>query len=137
MLSFDRWLNVEDGHYDQANVLANGEVVWSNHSTNQNNGVEHHRDRQWVPHTVLVETNEAMDMSFGWEIVSDRGLSMGGWTIDNVCVYGVVEPELDAGDVDGPKSGCACDSADDLSSRGSFLLFGIGLIALVAVRRQS
>ena len=63
VLSFDRWLNVEDGHYDQANVLANGEVVWSNHSTNQNNGVEHHRDRQWVPHTVLVETNEAMDMS--------------------------------------------------------------------------
>ena len=32
-------------------------------------------------------------VQIGWEIESDQGLSMGGWNIDNFCLYGVVVPD--------------------------------------------
>ena len=111
--------------------------MWSNHATNQNNGIEHHRDRQWMPQTVLIDTEGVSDFSFAWDIVSDRGLSMGGWTIDNVCVYGVVQP-LEPEDEDPSKSGCACDNAD-LTSNGSHRqwLLGAWLLGVMLLRRRN
>ena len=47
LLVYKRWLHVEDGFYDNANVLANGEVIWTNHATRYEVGDEHHRDQQW------------------------------------------------------------------------------------------
>ena len=51
LLKYRRWLNVEDGYYDQAN--ANDAIVWSNHATRQAVGDEHHKDDQWIEHVVL------------------------------------------------------------------------------------
>ena len=31
VVEFQRWLNVEDGYYDQATIQANGEMIWQNH----------------------------------------------------------------------------------------------------------
>ena len=54
LLQYRRWLNVEDGYYDQANILANGDEVWTNHSTVEAVGDEHHRDDQWMLHSVPI-----------------------------------------------------------------------------------
>lgn len=97
VLQYRRWLNVEDGYYDSANILANGEVVWSNHGTDRSLGSEHTTDRQWALHTVELPT-DADSVQLAFEIISDGGLTMGGWTIDDLCVYGVTGVGSDTGD---------------------------------------
>ena len=89
VLKYRRWLNVEDGYYDQANIRANGSVVWTNHATRRVVGDEHHRDDQWVEHVVPISLEPGESLTLGWEIISDQGLTMGGWNIDDVCVYAV------------------------------------------------
>ena len=87
-LHYNRWLTVEDGFYDQARIVADGKVVWTNWATTQSVGDEHHEDQQWVPHSVdLGEMGDDGDLSVAWEIVSDGGLALGGWNVDDVCVY--------------------------------------------------
>ena len=48
---------------------------------------------------------------------------MGGWNIDDVCVYGIKNAELDSEEVDG--GGCACTSAADAKAplASLFLIF--------------
>ena len=128
VLTYDRWLNVEDGYYDQALVGMNGETVWYNHATSENRGEEHHQDEQWQNHSILLDVDETGEAQFSWEINSDRGLTMGGWTIDNVCVYGVpkaVEVPLDGEEEDGKLfAGCQTASLDLLS----WSLLGLGML---------
>ena len=91
VLQYRRWLNVEDGYYDSANILANGEVVWTNHGSERSVGDEHTTDRQWALHTVeLPVTSDTLQLSY--EIISDGGLTMGGWNLDDVCIYGMSGP---------------------------------------------
>ena len=35
VLSYQRWLNVEEGFYDQALITANGVVIWGNHNCSE------------------------------------------------------------------------------------------------------
>ena len=129
-LVYDRWLHVEDGFYDQATILANGEAIWTNHSSNRDIGDEHHQDYQWQPHAIVMDEFTESSVQFSWDIQSDQGLTMGGWTIDNVCVYGVPEPQsddLDGGDADDSlKAGCvsAQSSAPIWGLLSMFLLIG-------------
>jgi MYXO-CTERM domain-containing protein len=98
LLQFQRWLHVEDALYDQARVLANGEVIWVNHDSS--GGEEHHQDSQWAPTSILLPSGLS-EVSLAWEIESDGGLTFGGWTIDDVCIYGfVAEAVEDSGEVD-------------------------------------
>ncbi len=87
LLQYRRWLNVEDGFYDQANITANGEIVWTNHNSGWNEGDGHHQDEQWSLHSVALTLDDSSELSLTWDIVTDRGLEMGGWTIDDVCIY--------------------------------------------------
>jgi uncharacterized protein (TIGR03382 family) len=87
-LEYYRWLHVEDGYYDSARILANGEDIWDNYDSENQDGGFHHKDLAWAPHAV------ALDVPWGeptvqlaWEIQSDEGLSLGGWNIDDVCLY--------------------------------------------------
>ena len=129
LLVYKRWLHVEDGFYDNANVLANGEVIWTNHATRYEVGDEHHRDRQWQQHVVRIPSADLETMNFSWEIISDAGLTMGGWTLDDVCLYGIPPaPEEPVA------SGCACSSQGE--SRGSWMVFLIGLVGF-AIRRRN
>jgi MYXO-CTERM domain-containing protein len=85
-LNYQRWLGVEDGFYDQARILANGEVMWSNWVNSQGKS-DHHQDRQWTPHAVdLLGTADQGQVLLSWEIESDQGLSLAGWNIDDVCL---------------------------------------------------
>ena len=52
-------------------------------------GDEHHRDDQWVEHVVPISLEPGESLPLGWENISDQGLTMGGWNIDDVCVYAV------------------------------------------------
>ena len=105
ILQFRRWLNVEDGYYDEARVHVDGDAVWSNHATNSNIGDEHHQDETWALHTNVIRDEDGDgEITITWELESDQGLSMGGWNVDDVCVYLVPctpepepEPETEPG----------------------------------------
>ena len=113
ILQFRRWLNVEDGVYDAARVRINGEVVWTNHATNQNNGAEHHEDAQWALETVEVPAAAlGGEVVVSWEIESDGGLTFGGWTLDDVCFYGV-QPVSDLPDDTGDDGGAGDGGGGD------------------------
>lgn len=97
-LQYRRWLQVEDGYFDKASIYANDAVVWQNHESSRSVGDEHTADDQWALHTL--ELPAADSTALGWEIESDAGLNFGGWTLDDVCVYGYVAPvePIDSGD---------------------------------------
>jgi len=85
-LQYRRWLQVEDGLYDQARIYANGDVVWSNWVSS--GGEEHHQDALWMTHSVDLEGRaDRGDVELAWELQSDGGLEFGGWTVDDVCIY--------------------------------------------------
>ena len=154
ILKYRRWLNVEDGFYDQANILANGALAWTNHATTQSSGDEHHRDDQWIEHVVPISVADET-LTLGWEIVSDRGLTMGGWNIDDVCLYAIGDVSIgsETGDeqdenssalqgfqrgdtlvIAGEKVGCSCSQGSSVRKSG-----WIGLLLtvfLAAVRRR-
>ena len=90
------------------------------------------------PDPILLPTSGSEQVSFGWEIISDGGLEFGGWTVDDVCVYGVVVPESqddsEADSSDGQDFGkddsfvgCGCSAAP---SPETAWLFGFGLLDL-------
>ncbi len=118
VLQYNRWLQVEDGVFDQANILANDTLVWTNYATRASDGGKHHLDAVWTAHNVLLPTDEA-EISLAWEIVSDGGLTFGGWTIDDVCVYGIaaVPGGADDGGDDGVDDG-SDDGAVDSGQPG-------------------
>ena len=146
VIQFRRWLNVEDGYYDQAKVTVDGEVLWTNHETSQSNGSEHHEDAQWALETIEVpaELREDGVIEISWSIHSDGGLTMGGWTLDDVGVYTIraADSEVPApgetgeGDpVDGEKGAItACGCASTSSAPSGLAL--LGLVGLATARRR-
>ncbi|HLT40035.1 MAG TPA: hypothetical protein VK034_27330, partial [Enhygromyxa sp.] len=82
-LQYQRWLNVEDGFWDQARIVANQEIAWANFASQDEHVSDiHHRDREWRFHDVeltpLLGADGQLDLSF-W-LTSDGGLELGGWT---------------------------------------------------------
>ncbi|MBL9104291.1 MAG: hypothetical protein JNL82_25320 [Myxococcales bacterium] len=85
-LQYRRWLNVEDGVFDQAFIRANGSSAWTNTA---GIGSTHTRDEEWRFHDVDVTSfvdNGAVQLEFSLQ--SDGGLEMGGWNIDQLCLVG-------------------------------------------------
>ena len=132
VLSFDRWLTVEDGVFDQAQVTANGTQIWRNHSSSESVGDEHHQDRQWSHQSLLVDVATTDTVQFTWEINSDRGLTMGGWNIDNVCVYGI--PVVDESDLNGEEDDKLFAGCQYTSQMSYWMLLTLGVLCL---RRRS
>ena len=146
VLQYRRWLNVEDSEYDQAMITANDQVVWTNH-TEGARGDEHTQDEQWALHTVRIPADaigEDGQLTLGWEIRSDGGLEMGGWNIDDVCVYGLASDanplDDDSGDAGpgvtpgaGPEiTSCGCTNSGPATGGGLAVLALAGLV----VRRR-
>jgi hypothetical protein len=77
-LQFRRWLGVESGQYDQAQVRVNNVIVWSNPTTG--NLI----DSSWIPMSIdissLAAGNPSVQVEF--RLVSDGGLAFGGWNVD-------------------------------------------------------
>lgn len=144
VLQYRRWLTIEDGYYDNARILVDGGVSWENHGTNQQLGDEHHLDEQWQLHTLRIEDGgDDSQVQISWEIETDQGLAMGGWNLDDVCVYGVsysAPPIDDDGGVGVDEGngiapgGCGCASKSSPAGLG-FAALAMGL-ALVLRRRR-
>ncbi len=107
-LHYQRWLQVEDGFFDQARIQADGKVVWNNHNTDESIGDEHHLEEQWVPHAVYLEGHgDDGEVQVAWTVSSDAGLTFGGWNIDDVCIYAPATPDnrLGIADFEADKQG--------------------------------
>ncbi|MBW2456521.1 MAG: hypothetical protein JRI68_18530 [Deltaproteobacteria bacterium] len=91
-LQYRRWLTVEDGFYDQATIYANGSSAWTNFNSNaEEASTIHHQDREWRFHDVdLTDHVVADEVSVMFEVATDPGLHLGGWTLDDLCVVGWV-----------------------------------------------
>jgi MYXO-CTERM domain-containing protein len=116
-LQYWRDLNVEDGYFDQASILANGETAWSNFASSDDfAATRHHRDARWRFHDVdlsayLVEGG----VEVGFALRSDGGLHFGGWNVDDFCVVAVDGPACGNGVVD---PGEACDDGNTQDGDG-------------------
>ena len=92
-LQYYRWLNSEDAAYDQAQIFANGTAVWENFATPGTNPTSetNHTDKEWrfvdVDLTAAVATGGPLSLKF--ELDSDQGLNLAGWTVDDVCIVAV------------------------------------------------
>ncbi len=123
-LQFRRWLQVEDGVYDHARIYVNEQEVWDNAA---GSGEVHHTDREWVLFDLDITPWAAGDpeVQIRWEIDSDQGLQMGGWNLDDVCLYDTTEwvGDDDAGDDDdddGDDDGAPGDDDDGADDDDGF-----------------
>ena len=81
-LRFQRWLTVEAGQYDQAEIYVDGVKVWNNPASG--NLV----DTAWTPFSLDISPQAAGDASVQLEfrLKSDGGLEFGGWNIDDLAL---------------------------------------------------
>jgi MYXO-CTERM domain-containing protein len=116
-LQYRRWLTVEDGAADQAEILAGDGRVWVNKA---GDGELHHLDKEWRFHDVDltdVAAARAGQVQVTFRLTSDAGLSFGGWTLDDFCVVAWDGPLAACGDgrLD---FGEACDDGNDVAEDG-------------------
>jgi hypothetical protein len=97
-LQYRRWLAVEDSHFDQAQVLANGTRAWMNYTDNMgDNSATAHIDKEWRFHDVpLSGYFTGHTLKVRWDLAADAGLEFGGWQLDDVCI--VANPNSVCGD---------------------------------------
>lgn len=85
-LRYRRWLTVEDGLYDKAQIRVNGTIVWQNAAGSAGNDTNHHVDTSWVLHeldiSALAAGNPSVQIEF--RLITDGGLHFGGWNLDDV-----------------------------------------------------
>jgi hypothetical protein len=104
LVTYRRWLTVEDALYDQAAMYFDDTLVYRNVGTPS--GFEHTLDRRWVQHDLpLDDFAGSGPITLTWTLTSDPGLEYGGWTLDDVCV-------VELADVPGHYR-AAVDASDD------------------------
>ncbi|MFT3692831.1 MAG: hypothetical protein QM831_06805 [Kofleriaceae bacterium] len=133
-LQYYRWLGVEDGAYDQAQIFANDMSVWQNFTSPgdpQTNEVNH-VDREWRFQDVDItaQATPGMPLTLKYELDSDQGLTLAGWNIDDVCVVTYSASGVTTGGDDGGGGGCCS------SSRSSNGAIGLSLLTLGLVLRR-
>lgn len=86
-LRFARWLTVEEGQYDQAQIHVNGQLVWENPFSG--NLVDTAWSLQDLDISTWADNNPSVEVRFS--LKSDGGVELGGWNIDNFELY-TLEP---------------------------------------------
>jgi MYXO-CTERM domain-containing protein len=113
-LQYRRWLNVEDGNFDHASIYANGTLVWRNFDSMMGDDSHtQHQDKEWRFHDVDLSAHVkdgAVQVKF--EIESDPGLELGGWTLDDVAIVAWDAPRCGDGELGETE---ACDDGADNS----------------------
>ncbi len=157
LVQFRRWLNVEDGYFDQALLLVNGSEVWQQYASSDSDSANrHHQDHHWALRsydvTDLVLGDDKLEVE--WHLVTDGGLQMGGWTLDDFRVLHVEEEgeppggdDDDAGDdddVDGSPvagvlsaSGCACSTGALTTAPGGLVALALLLAGILPRRKRT
>ena len=139
-LQFRRWLTVEDGFFDTASVSVNGTTIWTQHAgPDEDDASTHHEDLHWAfrSYDITDLVNGAGNVQVTWEIVSDGGLQLGGWNIDDVRIVGIPTGTAD-GTLDGELEGdgCGCASGGSSAPGASALLAGLVLVGALRRRRD-
>jgi MYXO-CTERM domain-containing protein len=119
-LQYYRWLNVEDGFYDKATISANGMPVWTNYASQSmpTSDEINHTDKEWRFHDVDLSAQAATGkIKLRFELKSDEGLQLGGWTIDDVCLVATAAKTATCGNgtVD---TGETCDDGNTTDGDG-------------------
>lgn len=114
-LQYRRWLTVEDATYDQATIRANGVDVW--HNVSSQTATLDHVDREWRFHDLdLTPQVTAGRLAVEWGIATDFSKELGGWTLDDVCLVGLVKiPRCGDGALD---DGEECDDGNTTNGDG-------------------
>ncbi len=114
-LQFRRWLQVEDGYYDQARIYVNDEIAWENGVSDGADHDVHHTDNEWILFDLDISAWAAgePEVQIRWEIDSDGGLEFGGWTIDDLCLYTMDDPAPTGDDDDDDDDDAASGGDDD------------------------
>ncbi len=159
-LQYRRWLGVEDAQFDSAAIYSNDQKLWSNLETG--GGTTHHQDREWRFQDVDLSSTVSADgnVQVTFELTSDQGLQLGGWTIDDLCIVayeasgntnptttgtGGADPGTGAGGDEAagggsnmvePEDGCDCRSTSTSTSSGSSWALALGALALFGARRR-
>lgn len=99
VVQYRRYLSVDDGSFDVATLYANEVPIWQ---TGAGDGTASTLDPAWVLHTLALDLDAEVatddSLTLSWEIDSDGTTSLGGWTVDDVCVYQTHAPVVDTGD---------------------------------------
>jgi len=143
-LQFRRWLTVEDGEYDSAQVLVDGQVVWGNYDGDNDDENEDHVDLQWALETIAIEDIDGDGfIVISWDLISDGGKELAGWTLDDVTVLRLTEDlgstpdnnddESELSTSIMPAGGCSCSS----TAPDSGMLLGLlAVLGGVLLRRR-
>ncbi len=148
-LQYWRWLTVEDGTYDQAQIIANGSDVW--HNVASASGLIDHIDLEWRFQDVDLTPNVSEgQIQVSWSLTSDAVFELGGWNLDDVCLVGlsklpkcgdgILDPDEqcdDGNDFDG--DGCSSDCKLEVTASGGCNASGPSLgaaLALLLLRRR-
>jgi MYXO-CTERM domain-containing protein len=117
-LQYKRWLTVEDGFYDDAEVQADGVKVWSNFDTGNENATTAHTDREWRFHDLDLAAQAADGMvQIKFTLATDEGLEFGGWNLDDFCI--MARTNIAPGCGDGTLGGSEqCDDGNNLAGDG-------------------
>jgi MYXO-CTERM domain-containing protein len=88
-LQYRRWLNVEDGFYDQARIRSNDQQVWSNYASTDEQGRRPHRTGVALPRRRSVVDDPGRPRRGEVRAAVGPGPRvLGGWTIDDFCIVG-------------------------------------------------
>ena len=112
-LHYRRWLNVEDGFYDEATVEVNGERAWANLTSQGNSShTTHHEDKAWLFQDIAL-SSRIFDgsVTVRWQLDTDAGFELGGWNLDDVCI--VANPRSVCGDGTMTRTEQCDDGADN------------------------
>lgn len=90
-IRFRRWLTIEEGIFDEASLYCNNQLVWEN----PQNGNLIDTSWQTVEYFVPWADNNP-NVQFEWRLITDGGLNLGGWAIDEVEVGETVAVSSDA-----------------------------------------
>lgn len=100
LFTYQRWLSVEDGLYDRAQVVitdgATFTPIWSNAATPAGTTALVDTDWTTVDHDLTPwlspEGVAATPLNFGFSLQTDAGLEFGGWGLDDLCVVELDDP---------------------------------------------
>ncbi|HEX9794798.1 MAG TPA: choice-of-anchor B family protein [Planctomycetota bacterium] len=95
-IRYQRWLGVEERNFDTARIQAQNAggtwvTVW------QNALVGNHVDGAWTEHVIDVSAQADGNAAFRvrYELLSDAGLQLGGWNIDDFALISIGAADVD------------------------------------------
>jgi hypothetical protein len=78
VLRFKRWLSVEEGIYDKAQIYCNGTLVWENDPNGNLVDTAWSQQEYALP---MADNNPSVQVEF--RLTTDTSLTLGGWNIDD------------------------------------------------------